>query len=217
LKELTQEERRLLDLLKIGETDRVNELTQEECQILLDLSTLSEAPAGNLQEGKSGSKAESRLLHSRQLGRDLKDQSLYAYYRREFARAESLHKRRLLLRAARRDYELRKKGAARAKLPTQTTRQLRDEQREAQWVIEHGRGIDSALIAVDLEVPRGWVEKVRREAGYHPRTGEPLPEWKSWDDARRKQEVRRLKDAGLTNEQIGAQLGVSRETVRKYL
>lgn len=188
-------------------------MTQRERQILAKLELLSEAKVGNLQEGKtSHGKAEGRAPDPG--GKTLKDQSLYFYYRQRLQRAETSHKRNLICRAAERDYELRTKGAKRATLLSGATRQHRNEEREAGWVIEFGEGLDPQAIAEELEVPRGWVERVRREARRRVSDGRPVPGFLGWDEDKRREEVQKL--SHMSTSKIAEHLGVSRGTIRRY-
>ena len=88
-----------------------------------------------------------------------------------------------------------------------------DEDALKQKVCAEYEGQHSYRVHLDLDLPQGWVEKVREENGREPETGYLRPKWRDLDDDAKRELVRRLRSLGKTQEETARWLGISRRTV----
>lgn len=77
-------------------------------------------------------------------------------------------------------------------------------------------GEHSYRVHLDLDLPQGWVERVREEDGREPETGYLRPKWRELTDDAKRELVRLLRADGKTQEETARWLGVSRRTVVTY-
>lgn len=191
-------------------------------RVLIRLEVLSEADAANLHQGKtSHSHPEATPPPGAIPGRNVhacppRDRSLWDHFRWKLEHADSPRQQRLICRAAERAWEERKLGADRVSFPTSTQAE-RDPEKEAQWVVEYGEGIPADEVAAELQVSRGWVEKVRSENRRRPKDGRPKPGFLGMDDAERRRAVGKLQQRGMSQAKIAVALGVARDTIRRYM
>jgi hypothetical protein len=88
-----------------------------------------------------------------------------------------------------------------------------DESALKRKVCEDYEGEHSYKVHLDLDLPQGWVERVREEAGREPETGYLRPKWRELTDDDKLALVQRFRQAGKTQEETARWLGVSRRTV----
>ena len=77
-------------------------------------------------------------------------------------------------------------------------------------------GEHSYRVHLDLDLPQGWVEKVREEDGREPETGYRRPKWRELEEEQKRWFVRTLRERGKTQDEVARWLGVSRRTVVTY-
>jgi hypothetical protein len=91
------------------------------------------------------------------------------------------------------------------------------ERRAAERVVDWYEGKPAHFVATIERVHIAWVRKARRWNDRNPEDGRPLPEFLQWDEGRRKREVEALEALGLRSKAIAAQLGVDKNTVKRYM
>lgn len=83
-------------------------------------------------------------------------------------------------------------------------------------VLNDHEGTHSYKVSIDLDLPKGWVERIREHDGREPETGYRRPKWKELDEAMKRSIVSGLRDQGKTVDETARWLGVSTRTVVTY-
>ena len=91
-----------------------------------------------------------------------------------------------------------------------------DEDALIRHVLADHEGLHSYKVHLDLDLPQGWIEKIREDDGREPETGHLRPKWKGLDDLTKRTLVATLRSEGKTQEEVARWLGVSRRTVVTY-
>lgn len=199
------------------------ELRQEIRQILARLEMLSDASAS--PPGRSSRSSETPLGPPGFAGLSSLDcppeeRSLYAHFAFRFEKAvESGASRKslyFLLWEAEKALRLR----VVAPDPDDPRRALiltrADEDALVRHVLSKFEGEHSYRVHLDLDLPQGWIERIREQDGREPETGYRRPKWKSLDEATKRTLIRDLREQGKTQEETARWLGISRRTVVNY-
>lgn len=91
-----------------------------------------------------------------------------------------------------------------------------DETAIVKHLLSNYRGAHSYMVALDMNISQGWVERHRELNGHDPIMGEPRPQWKLLDRAERQGLVDQARADGLTQAEAAVRLGVSRSTLANY-
>ncbi len=91
-----------------------------------------------------------------------------------------------------------------------------DEDALIRRVLTDYEGQHSYRVHLDLDLPQGWIERIREQDGREPETGYRRPKWKDLDDPMKRSIVSGLRDQGKTVEETARWLGVSTRTVVTY-
>lgn len=83
-------------------------------------------------------------------------------------------------------------------------------------VLDLYEGAHAYMVAVDLEVSRGWVERVREQGGYEPIMGIKRPEWKRMTQEERIALIAEAKKERLTQAETSKKYGIPRSTIANY-
>lgn len=198
-------------------------LIQRAERLLRELALISDAPGTSVAKTRSGTrkmtaKEPPGTRLDKYSGPPSKDTSLLAFYMWHFAHAANdvhlLHicfwaELDLLQHKNRRDFEQKRLSAA---LP-------QDDKKAQQYVVDHYAGsspqqVSSLLGSDDTLVP--WVEKARRVHRRDIATGYPRRGWDGWDEARRVEEIRKLRDRHMGQRKVAARLEVGVTTIQRY-
>lgn len=200
--------------------------------ILGKMSVLAEAPVQSLNPNRVTSSATKSKAPQRADSRsdedDPKDRvSLYEWYSREFAKAreegdqDKLCSIYLLAVTDYVDYRYRPDWRTELRKGELDDRDAADpeaaERESAARVVRDYEGKPAHFVATLERCNVAWVKKARRWHDRNPETGRALPEFLKWDDGRRKREVEALEGLGLRSKAIAAQLGVDKNTVKRYM
>lgn len=199
------------------------ELRTEIRAVLAKLEALSEARAANPE--RSARSSETPLGPPEFAGLSEKDcppeeRSLYDHFRWRFGKAvgNGAPRKRLyfLLWEAENAFETRtvppsEDNPRRALVLTRA-----DESALKKKVADDYEGEHSYRVALALNLPQGWVEKVREEVGREPETGYLRPKWRELSDEMKREIVTGLRRQGKTQEETARWLGISRRTVVTY-
>jgi hypothetical protein len=199
------------------------ELRVEVRSVLARLETLSEGRASSPE--RSARSSETPLGPPEFAGLSEKDcppedRSLYDHFRWRFehALAVGVGTKRLwfLLWEAEKAYETRTVAPDPDNPRMALVLTRADENALKQKVCSDYEGQHSYRVHLDLDLPQGWVEKVREEDGREPETGYRRPKWRELDDEAKRFFVSSLRGRGLTQAEAARWLGVSRRTVVTY-
>ena len=91
-----------------------------------------------------------------------------------------------------------------------------DEDALIRRILNDYEGDHSYRVHLDLDLPQGWIERIREQDGREPETGYRRPKWRGLSEPMKRQIVRRLRDEGKTQAEVARWLGVSRRTVVTY-
>ena len=199
------------------------ELRSEIRTILAKLETLSEVKAATV--GRSSRSSETPVGPPEFAGLSEKDcppedRSLFDHFRFRFQKAiqsgastKSLY---FLIWEAEKAFETRTvaPGPDDPRMALVLTRA--DENALIRKVREDYEGIHSFRVHLDLNLPQGWIEKVREDDGREPETGFRRPRWNRLTDGEKRAMVSRLRERGMTQNEVAKWLGVSRRTVVTY-
>jgi hypothetical protein len=201
-------------------------LEQKICDVLARLSTLSEAPAGNLEAQIARSSPDSaapgeatiRYLSDRQR----RDRSIHDWYRTQFERHAGSPRRLLsLYLLAEREYlertdrQASEQTAQKGSILAFSQDGTAVEGIAAKRVIEWYEGVDALDVALVEDQTEMWVRKVRKQHDRRPDDGRARAEFLDWDDDRRHREVAAL--AANHGQKIAAdKLRISKRLVQQY-
>ena len=205
------------------------ELRGEIRLVLVDLQLISEAKAVRLGRGSRDSEHDYSPPEYRGLSQDQcpsKDRSLFEHYAWRFnaeAAKGNTRGRELwfLLWEAIDDFK-------RYTVPPTEVEKLermsewrddlesRDEDKLAEYVVQEKRGVHAFKVHLDLHVPKGWVEKVREDAGMDPVYGNPRQVWRQLPDEEKLALVAETATPGRTQRDVAKILGVSLRTVIRH-
>jgi hypothetical protein len=201
-------------------------LEQKIRDVLARLSTLSEAPAGDLEEQIAHSSPVSAAPGDATLRdlseRALRDRSLHDWYRDQFALNASDAERLLsLYLAAEREYfrrtipELHRRTAEKGSILAYSQDGAAVESIAAKQMIEEFEGVHALDVAIIEGKTEAWVIKVRKQHDRRPDDGRPRAEFLDWDDDRRRREVAAL--AANHGQKVAAdKLRISKRTLQRY-
>ena len=211
-----------------GMTSGSSYLHEEIREVLVRLSTLSEAPASNFEPRTSQSAPGSIVPMGASLRRDgrrppPKDRSLFDWYVWQFQDAAEEPQRLLsLYLLAEREYQERRFHDARRvglRKGALTENDVQDggaaERAAAERVIDWYEGLSALEVAINERTTEVWVKKARRQNGRNPDDGRPLPEFYGWDEDARAAKVRLLAET-MSQGKAADHLGVDRKTVSRY-
>lgn len=196
--------------------------------VLARLSTLSEAPSGNLEAHISRSAPEATIPTGATTRHDSfrpppKERSLYDWYRWQFDRHADQPSRLLsLYLLAEREYLLRtcreiaEEAAQRGSIAAYSEDGALVESVRAKLVIEWYEDVHPRDVATAEGATEAWVRKVRRQAKLNPDDGRPRPAFLDWPEEERRRKVAACKIEGLGQELTAQRLGVSKRTVQTY-
>lgn len=91
-----------------------------------------------------------------------------------------------------------------------------DEDTLKRRIVETYEGEHSYRVHLDLNLPQGWIEKVREESGREPETGYLRPKWRKLHDSEKRSFIRSLRQQGKTQQETARWLGISRRTVATW-
>ena len=192
--------------------------------ILARLETLSEARAANPERSSRSSETPLGPPDFANLSeRDCppEERSLYDHFRWRFEQAvvKNAPTKRLwfILWEAEKAYEDRTIPAGPDNPRTALILTRADEDALKRKVVSDYEGEHSYRVHLALNLPQGWVEKVREDDGREPETGYLRPKWRELTDDEKRLYVRSLRDRGKTQDETARWLGVSRRTVVTYL
>jgi hypothetical protein len=197
------------------------ELRAEIRAILARLEFLSDTSAA--APGRSSRSSETPLGPPGFAGLSEKDcppeeRSLYEHFRYRFEKAIDSGATRktlyFLLWEAEKALRLRVIGPDPDRKALVLTRA--DEEALIRRVLTDYEGEHSYRVYLDLDLPQGWIEKIREDDGREPETGFRRPKWKDLDEALKRSLVSDLRAAGKTQAETARWLGVSRRTVVTY-
>lgn len=191
--------------------------------VLARLETLSEARAANPE--RSSRSSETPLGPPEFAGLSERDcppeeRSLYDHFRWRFetavVRNAPIKRLWFLLWEAEKAYETRTvpAGPENPRMALVLTRA--DEDALKRKVLSDYEGEHSYRVHLALNLPQGWVEKVREDDGREPETGYQRPKWRELPDETKRSIVRGLRECGKTQEETAKWLGISRRTVVTY-
>lgn len=200
------------------------ELRTEIRTILARLLTLAEGQVSPI--GRSSKSSEAPLGppgFAGLTGRDCppEDRSLFDHFRWRFEKAieSGLSRKRLyfLLWEAEKAYEIRTVPPQEDDDPRRALILTRaNEGALRRHVLEKYEGEHSYRVHLDLNLPQGWVEKVREDDSREPETGLRRPRWRDLSDGLKRELIARLQAEGRTQAEVAKYLGISRRTVSNY-
>lgn len=188
--------------------------------ILARLETLSEARAANPERSSRSSETplgppEFANLSERDCPPE--ERSLYDHFRWRFEQAvvKNAPTKRLwfILWEAEKSYEDRTVPAGPENPRTALILTRADEDALKRKVVSDYEGEHSYRVHLALNLPQGWVEKVREENGREPETGQLRPVWRDLDDGMKRSLIAGFRSQGKTQEETARWLGISRRTV----
>jgi hypothetical protein len=201
-------------------------LEEEIRDVLAKLSTLSEAPAGNLEAQIARSSPDSAAPEGTTIrhlsDRHLRDRSIHDWYRTQFERHANNPRRLLsLCLLAKREY-LERTDRAASEQTAQKGSILAYSQDgsavegiAAKRVIEWYEGVDALDVAIVEDQTEMWVRKVRKQHDRRADDGRARAEFLDWDEDRRRREVAAL--AANHGQKVTAdKLRVSKRLVQRY-
>lgn len=202
-------------------------IEQKIADVLAKLSTLSEAPAGNLEAQIARSAPESSApmgaTESELSDRSLRDRSLYDWYRLQFERHAGNSQRLLsLCLLGEREYLERvnriahEQTAEKGSIIAYSQDGAAVEAIHALRVIEWYEGVAAIDVAVAEGETEVWVRKIRTQQGRYPGDGRKRPEFLDLDEDERRRKVASLVARGMGAQKIAHRLGVSKHTVQRY-
>jgi hypothetical protein len=191
------------------------------------LSTLSEAPAGNLEAQISRSAPESSAPSGAEefprSNDDVRDRSLFDWYRTSFERNADNPERLLSLYLAgereylrRSDPRVHDRTVERGSIVALSESGSVVEEVAAIQVIKEFEGVHALDVAIVEGKTEAWVRKVRRQHGRDPEDGRPRPEFLDYDEDRRREAVAEQVAKGRGKKAAAKALGVNPDTVRRY-
>lgn len=200
-----------------------DELRTEIREILGKLELLTETRAS--APGRSSRSSETPIGPPEFAGLSQKDcppedRSLFDHFRWRFEREvhSGRSRKRLwfLLWEAQKAYETRTipPGPENPRMALVLTRA--DERGLVKHILEDREGEHSFKVHLDLNLPVGYIEKVREDAGCEPEHGRKRPKWSEMDEPMKRMLVVRLRNEGRTQDEVAKWLGVSRRTVATY-
>ncbi len=203
-------------------------------EILGKLQMLADAPTQNLDPNRvhsspTKSKAPAGVGRRGDPTRAPRkeDVSLYEWYSWHFARARAegdVDRLRSLYLLATTDYtDFRFRADFRTELrkgeldERDATNPLEAEENAASRIVDWYEGLPAHYVATIESVNEAWVRKARRWNARNADDGRPLPEFLSWDEGRRRREVEALQALNLGAKAIASNLGVDKNTVKRYM
>lgn len=147
------------------------------------------------------------------------DRSLFDHFRWRFQREvySGRSRKRLwfLLWEAQKAYETRTvpAGPDNPRMALVLTRA--DERGLVRHILEDREGEHSFKVHLDLNLPVGYIEKVREDAGCEPEHGRKRPKWSELDEPMKRRIVTTLRES-KTQDEVAKWLGVSKRTVATY-
>jgi hypothetical protein len=203
-------------------------------EILGKLEMLADAPTQNLDpnrvhESATKSKAPAGVgLRGDPTKPPDKDRvSLFEWYSWHFARAKAdgdegkLRSLYLLAQVEYLDFRFRvphRVSLREGKLDDRDAEDpIKVEERAAVRIVDLYEGKPAHFVAVLERCTVQWVKKARKWNERDPETGKPLPEFYGWDEDRRRHEVQMMAGREMGPTAIATELGVSVNTVRRYL
>jgi hypothetical protein len=203
-------------------------LEQKIRDVLARLSTLSEAPAGNLEAQIARSAPESAkpggaTLRLRSDRPPPKARSLFDWYQWQFSHNAADRARLLsLYLLAEREYlertdrEAREETAQKGSILAYSQDGAAVESIAAMRVIEWYEGVQARDVATVEDATESWVRKVRSHHGRNSDDGRPRSEFLSWDEDRRIREVASLHARGMGQKKAADRLGIAKSTLQRY-
>lgn len=199
------------------------ELRQDIRTVLARLSTLSESRAVPTERSSRSSEAPIGPPGFANLSnRDCppEERSLFDHFRWRFEKAvergASTKNLYFLLWEAEKAYETRTVAPD----PDDPRRALvltrADEDALKRHVLTEYEDEHSYRVHLELNLPQGWIEKIREDDGREPETGLRRPRWRELDDSMKRHLVIRLRSEGRTLAETAKWLGISRRTVVTY-
>jgi DNA-binding CsgD family transcriptional regulator len=91
------------------------------------------------------------------------------------------------------------------------------EEKHQKRVVDWYEGVPVLVVALLEEQRVEWVKKARRLHARNAEDGRPRPEFLAWDDDRRRREITALASNDMGAKRIADKLGVSKQTVQRYL
>jgi uncharacterized protein YbdZ (MbtH family) len=205
--------------------DRIedDDLRTDIRRVLARLETLSESRASNPERSARSSETPlgpPEFANLSEKDCPPSDRSLFDHFRWRFHKAiasgASTKRLYFLLWEAEKAYETRvvPPDPDNPRMALILTRA--DENALKRKVCEDYEGQHSYRVHLDLDLPQGWVERVREEAGREPETGYLRPKWRELPEEKKRELVQLLRADGKTQEEAARWLGVSRRTVVTY-
>jgi hypothetical protein len=196
------------------------------------MSVLAEAPTQTLNPNRVSSSATKskapQRADSRSYDEEAKDRvSLYEWYSVAFARAreegdqDRLCSLYLLAVTDYVDYRYRPDWRTELRKGELDDRDATNpevaERESAARVVRDYEGKPPHFVATLERCTVQWVRKARRWHARRPEDGRPAAEFLQWDEDRRRREVEALAALQIGAKQIADKLGVSKQTVQRYL
>lgn len=204
----------------IGDIDDA-ELRTEIRGVLARLEVLSDASAAT--PGRSSRSSETPIgppgfAGLSELDCPPEDRSLYEHFRYRFEKAvRSGSSRKALYFLL---WEAEKALRLRIVRPESDRQALvlnrADEDALIRRVLTDYEGQHSYRVHLDLDLPQGWIERIREQDGREPETGYRRPKWRGLDEGVKRELVRSLQESGKNQTEVARWLGVSRKTVANY-
>lgn len=155
--------------------------------------------------------------------------SLFEWYRWQFERHRGDERRlRGLIELARDDYEdfrFRADALIEVRRGREEDNDPHDggaaERAHAARVVDWYEGRSALYVAyresqMGAVVTEAWVRKARSNHRRDPEDGRPLPDFRGWDDERRRAEIASLSNLLPSQEAVANHLGVAKSTVQRY-
>jgi uncharacterized protein YbdZ (MbtH family) len=202
--------------------DRIEdrELRLEVRTILGKLETLSDGRAASTERSARSSETPlgpPEFANLSEADCPPADRSLFDHFRWRFDRAiasgASTKRIYFLLWEAEKAYQTRTVPPDPDNPRTALILNRADEEALKRKVCADYEGQHSYRVHLELDLPQGWVERVREEDGREPETGYRRPKWRELTDEDKVALVQRFRGAGKTQEETARWLGVSRRTV----
>lgn len=184
------------------------------------LALISEAPTSSFVKTGSRPKASStppngaRLSDLRSDRPPPRDRSLYDFYLWHLLRAKTDYQRIRIINEAETAYHRSRVRIPKPDLPPDNDAAMRQ-------VVEDYEGLApgevARLLGSDDESLVPWIMKARRTHGRKATDGRPRRPWEKWSLRERQEEIGRMRESGLTQNEIAGELEISVRTVQRYL